>query len=331
MKTPARPTIFVTRPIPAAGIAALQRYGRVHVRRPDSIIRRAELLASVKTADILVPILTDQIDDAVMAAAPRLRLIANYGAGYNNIDVAAATKRGILVTNTPDVLTDTTAELTVALMLAVARRLVEMDRLMRAGQYPGWGPMLYLSHGISGKTLGIIGLGRVGSRVAEIAHHGFGMHILYYTKHKERDVEKSLGARRVSLSTLLKQADIVTLHVPLMPSTHHLIGAQELRRMKSSAFLVNTSRGPVVDEHALVAALRRKQIAGAGLDVYEHEPAMAAGLARLSNAVLLPHIGSATIETRTAMAMVVAKNVIAYIQKRRLPNLVNPPVVHHTA
>lgn len=330
MKQPA-PTIFVTRPIPEAGIIAMKRYGHVVVRRTDSIISRAELLREVRSADILVPILTDKIDDALLAQAPRLKLIANYGAGYNNIDVAAATRRGILVTNTPDVLTDTTAELTVALMLAVARRLVETDGIMRHCKYPGWGPLLYLGQGISGKTLGVIGMGRIGSRVAEIAHHGFGMHILYYTKHKERDVEKSLGAQKVTLPTLLRRSDVVTLHVPLLPQTYHLIGRKELHHMKSSALLINTSRGPVVDETALVAALRRQRIAGAGLDVYENEPAMAEGLAQIPSAVLLPHIGSATIETRTAMANVAANNVIAFIHKRHLPNLVNPPVVHDTA
>lgn len=326
-----RLTIFVTRPIPAAGIAAMKRYGRVIVRTRDSIIPRAELLKQVQRADILVPILTDQIDATVLAQAPRLRLIANYGAGYNNIDIAAATKRGIAVTNTPDVLTDTTAELAMTLMLAVSRRIVETDAIMRAGQYPGWGPLLYLGHGISGKTLGVIGMGRIGSRVAEIAHHGFGMHILYHTKHKERDVEKSLGAKKVTLAALLKRADVVTLHVPLVKATQHFISTAQLKLMKPTAILINTSRGPVVDEAALVRALQNKQIAGAGLDVYEAEPKMTPGLARLSNAVLLPHIGSATIETRTAMAMVVAKNVIAYLQHRPLPNLVNPPVIHRTA
>lgn len=319
-----RPIIFVTRPLPTAALATLSKYGTVRLRKRDSIITRQELLMGVRGVDILVPILTDTIDEAVMAAAPGLKLIANYGAGYNNVDVAAATRRGIYVTNTPDVLTETTAELTVALMLAVARRLVETEGIMRAGQYPGWGPLMYLGHGISGKTLGVVGMGRIGTRVAEIAHHGFGMHILYHTKHKEREVELSLGARRVSLSTLLKQSDVITLHVPLVPKTHHLISGPELAIMKSTAYVINTSRGPVVDEVALTKALQRGKIAGAGLDVYEREPQLAPGLAKQWNAVLLPHIGSATIETRTAMAMVAAKNVQAFIHGRRLPNCVNP-------
>ncbi|MBI4407617.1 MAG: D-glycerate dehydrogenase [Candidatus Kerfeldbacteria bacterium] len=320
-----RPVVFVTRPLPQAALKAISKYATVRLRKTDSIIPRAELLAGAKQCDILLPILTDKIDDALLAQTPRLKLIANYGAGYNNVDVESATRRGIPVTNTPDVLTETTAELAVALMLAVSRRLVETDKVMRAGNYPGWGPLMYLGHGISGKTLGVIGMGRIGTRVAEIAHHGFGMHVLYYTKHKEREVELSLGARKVGLSTLLRKADVVTLHVPLIPQTKHLISRKQLALMKPSAYLINTSRGPVVDEAALVQALTKRRIAGAGLDVYEHEPAMAPGLAKLSNAVLLPHIGSATIDTRTAMAMVAAKNIIAFIQRRSLPNCVNPP------
>lgn len=322
-----KPIVFITRPLPAAAISAMSALATVRLRKTDSIISRKELVAGAKRCDILVPILTDPIDDALLAACPRLKLIANYGAGYNNVDVAAATRRGIPVTNTPDVLTETTAELAVALMLAVSRRIVETDHIMRSQHYPGWGPLLYLGHGISGKTLGVIGMGRIGTRVAEIAHHGFGMRVLYHTKHKEREVELSLGAQKVGLTTLLKKSDVVTLHVPLVPQTRHLIAKRELQLMKSSAYLINTSRGPVVDEAALVRALRLQHIAGAGLDVYEHEPHMAPGLAKQWNAVLLPHVGSATIETRTAMAMVVAKNVQAFIKGRSLPNCVNPPHV----
>ncbi len=326
-----KPVVFITRPIPQAGIDLIKKYATVVLRKTDTIISRKELLAGVAKADIIVPILTDAIDAEVMQAAPNLKLIANYGAGYNNVDVAAATARNIRVTNTPDVLTDTTAELTVALMLAVARRIVETDVIMRAGQYPGWGPLMYMGHGISGKTLGVIGMGRIGSRVAEIVHHGFGMQVLYYTKHKERNVEKTLGAHKVSLQTLLKKSDVVTLHVPLLPQTHHLISTKELKMMKDSAILVNTSRGPVVDEAALVKALKHKVISGAGLDVYEHEPKMAAGLSQLRNAVLLPHIGSATVGTRTAMAMAAANNVVAFIKGRRLLSCVNPTSVQHSS
>lgn len=323
-----KPTVFITRPIPQPGIDLIKKHATVILRRKDSVITRPELLAGVKKADILLPILTDAIDDAVMAAGPKLKLIANYAAGYNNIDLAAATRRGIFVTNTPDVLTDTTAELAVTLMLAAARGVVWTDREMRAGRYAGWGPLAYMGHGVSGKTLGVVGLGRIGARVAEICHHGFGMHVLYYTKHKERDVEKSLGAKKVSLATLLKQSDFVTLHVPLMKETTHLISTRELKMMKSTAFLINTSRGPVVDEAALVTAVKTGQIAGAGLDVYEHEPKMAPGLAQLKNVITVPHIGSATIDTRTAMSMVAANNIVAYLHHKPLPTLVNRELLH---
>ncbi|MDP3970536.1 MAG: D-glycerate dehydrogenase [bacterium] len=320
-------TVFITRPIPKNGIDLIKQYAKVVLRDKDSIITRAELLAGIKNADIIVPILTDKIDAKVLDAAPKLKLIANYGAGYNNIDIPAATERGIMVTNTPGVLTDTTGELAVGLMLAIARRIPETEHIMRAGKYPGWGPLMYLGHEVSGKTLGIIGLGRIGNRVAEIANHGFGMNILYHTQKKERDVERSLGAKKVTLATLLKQSDFVTMHVPLTEETHHMIGKKELKMMKSDAFLINTSRGPVVNEKSLVEALKKNEIAGAALDVYENEPKMAPGLSKLKNALLVPHIGSATIEARSAMAKLAAKNVVAFINKKPLPTLVNREVL----
>lgn len=322
-----KPLVFITRPIPQPGIDLIKKYARVKLRKTDSWISRKELLAGVKDADILLPILTDPIDAKVMDAAPNLKLIANYGAGYNNIDVEAATERGIMVTNTPGVLTDTTAESTMALMLSLAHRVAESERVMRDGKYPGWGPMLYLGSQLSGKTLGIVGMGRIGTRVAEMAYHGFGMNILYHTQHKERDVEHTLSAKKVTLPTLLKKSDFVSLHVPLTDGTTHMIGTKELRMMKKEAYLINTARGPVIDEKALVSALKKKTIAGAALDVYENEPKMAPGLAKLHNAVLTPHIASATIETRTAMSMLAAKNVRAFAQRKPLPALVNPEVL----
>lgn len=325
--TSKKPTVFITRPIPQVGIDMIKPLANVILRKTDSVIPRKELLAGARNADILLPILTDTIDTELMDAAPRLKLIANYAAGFNNVDVDAATKRGIIVTNTPEVLTDTTAELAMTLMLAVARRVTETDPIMRAGKYPGWGPLMYLGHEVSGKTLGVIGMGHIGARIAEIAHHGFGMNILYDTHVKVRDVERTLGARKVTLTTLLKQSDFVTLHVPLLKETHHLIGKKELALMKPDAFLINTSRGPVVDEKALVEALKKKIIAGAALDVYEKEPAMAPGLAQLPNTVLVPHIGSATLEARGAMATLAAENIVAYIKKRPLPTVVNPQAV----
>ncbi len=322
-----KPKVFITRPIPQEGIDMFKALANVRLRKTDSWITRKELLAGVKDAEILLPILTDKIDAKVMDAAPKLKLIANYGAGFNNIDIDAATERGIMVTNTPGVLTDTTAELAMTLILTIARRVVETEGIMRAGKYPGWGPMMYIGSQVTGKTLGVIGLGHIGSRVAEIAYHGFGMNVIYYTHQVVRELESSLHARRVSLPTLLQQADFVTLHVPLNDSTHHMIGKKELNMMNKDAFLINTSRGPVIDEKALVVALRKKSIAGAALDVYENEPKMAPGLAKLNNAVLVPHIGSATKETRTAMAKLSGGNVLAYIQNKELPTLVNPDVL----
>lgn len=318
-----KPLVFITRPIPQEGIDLIKPHARIILRKNDSWISRKELLAGVKNADILLPILTDKLDGPLMDAAPKLKLIANFGVGYNNIDVDAATKRSIRVTNTPGVLTETTAEFTMGLLLSVAHRIVECDTIMRTGKYPGWGPMLYMGHEVTGKTLGIIGLGRIGSRVAEIASQGFGMKILYHTKDKAHDIKRSIGAQKVALNTLLKQSDFVTLHVPLTDSTHHLISTKELKAMKSSAFLVNTSRGPVVDEKALVKALQTGQIAGAGLDVYENEPKMAAGLSKLKNTVLAPHIGSAGRETRGAMSIIAAQNVVAFIKGKKLPTPVN--------
>jgi glyoxylate reductase len=242
--------------------------------------------------------------------------------GYNNIDVTAATERSILVTNTPGVLTDSTADLTFALILAVARRVVEGDAMMRAGKFPGWGPLYMLGTEVSGATLGLVGPGRIAAAVARRAV-GFGMTLLYHGRRPSPELE-ALGACGVGLDELLSASDFVSLHVPLTDETHHFIDRAALGRMRSTAFLINTARGPVVDEAALVEALRAGRIAGAGLDVYEREPEMAAGLAGCPNAVLLPHLGSATHATRSAMAAMAAENVLAYWRGERPPNLVNP-------
>lgn len=318
-----KPVVFITRPIPAEGVKLIQQHATVKMRQQDSTISRQALLTGCASADILLPILTDKIDNELLDKNPQLKLIANFGVGYNNIDVVACTTHRVLVTNTPGVLTDATSELTMALLLATARRIVETDALMRAGAYHGWGPMLYMGHGLAGKNLGIIGLGRIGQRVAEIAYKGFNMNILYYSENRLPAAERALHAKSVTLTQLLRQSDFISLHVPLTPRTTHLIGRKELAQMKRTACLINTARGPVVDEPALVAALQKKQIAGAGLDVYEREPDMAPGLKSLKNVVLLPHIGSATFSTRTAMAMLAAKNIVAYIQGKPLVSPVN--------
>ncbi|GIX05940.1 MAG: D-glycerate dehydrogenase [Candidatus Poribacteria bacterium] len=320
-----KPTIYVTRRLPQPALDRLAEVFDVEVNPEDRVLTKEEIIAHVRGKDALLCLLTDTIDAEVLDAEPSLKVVSNYAVGYNNIDVAAATERGIPVTNTPGVLTETTADLTFALILAVARRVVEGDRIMRAGEFPGWGPMYLLGHDVYGKTLGIVGMGRIGAAVARRAK-GFGMRILYTSRSPKPELDVALGAERVPLETLLKESDFVSIHVPLTEETHHLIGERELRLMKRTAYLINTARGPVVDEAALVRALREGVIAGAGLDVYEREPAMEPGLAELPNAVLLPHVGSATVETRTAMGVLAAENAIAVIQGRRPPHLVNPEV-----
>ena len=281
-----------------------------------------------KDCDILLPLLTDTIDAALMDSLPKLAMISNYAVGYNNIDVGAATKRGIIVTNTPGVLTDATADLTFTLLLCAARRIVEADKYTREGKFRGWEPMLFLGREIAHKTLGIVGLGRIGSAVAKRAR-GFEMKILYNDANRSPQLEKECGAEFVSLECILRESDFVSLHVPLLPETTHLIGAKQLSMMKQTAVLVNTSRGPVIDEKALVAALRNKTIWAAGLDVFEHEPAIEKDLLELENVVVVPHIASATIETRSRMAEIAAQNILLAIEGKMPVSLVNPEVLTH--
>ena len=288
-----------------------------------------ELRDQVRGFDVVLCMLHDPIDATVLAAAEGCRLFANMAVGYNNIDVAEATRLGILVTNTPGVLTEATADLAWALILAAPRRVAEGDRVMRAGQFPGWGPNYMLGGDVTGRTLGLIGPGRIAIAVAERAV-GFKMPILYAGR-RESPALDALGARRVELDELLAESDFVSLHVPLTAETKHLIDARALSLMKPSAYLINTSRGPVVDESALVEALKARTIAGAGLDVYEREPEMADGLADCDNAVLLPHLGSATFQTRANMSRIAGENVIAVLEHRKPPNLVNPDAWRETA
>jgi len=290
-------------------------------------MERQQLLSRIGDRDGLLCMITDAVDEELLGRAPRLKMIANMGVGYNHIDIAAATRRGIPVSNTPGVLTDATADLAFTLILAVARRVVEGDRRVREGKFKLWAPFLFLGREVSGKTLGIVGFGRIGRAVARRAA-GFGMRVLYHNRSRLTPAEeRESPAEYADLNTLLAQADFVSLHVPLSGETRHLIGAEELSRMKPTAYLINTARGPVVDEVALLATLQRGMIAGAGLDVYENEPALTPGLADLPNVVLLPHVGSATLETRTAMAAMAARNLIAGLDGQRPPNLVNPEVL----
>jgi lactate dehydrogenase-like 2-hydroxyacid dehydrogenase len=300
-----------------------------HLRGDDRPLTSAELHAAAAGADGVVVSLRDRIDDAFLdAAGPQLRVVANIGVGYDNVDVGACAARRVTVTNTPGVLTDATADLTFALILMVTRRLGEAERLVRAGRPWGFALDFMLGTGITGKTLGIVGLGQIGAAVARRARAA-GMEIAYTGRSQAaRVVEDELAARFLSLDELLATADVVSLHTPLTRETRGLIGKAALPKMKPTAFLVNTSRGSVVDEDALVQALRDRTIAGAGLDVYEHEPTVHPGLLELENVVLLPHLGSATVETRTAMAVLAARNAIAVASGRAplTPVLVQPSV-----
>lgn len=314
-----RPRAFVTFPLPAEALRLLRRTARVATYDGPQPIPRATLLAGVRAADGLLCLLTERIDAELLDAAPRLRGVANYAVGYNNVDLAAAAARGVVVTNTPDVLTETTADLAFGLMLATARRLVEGDTLVRRGRWDGWKPDQLLGHDVHGATLGIVGLGRIGAAVARRAR-GFGMTILYWNRRRLR--RPPAGARYAALPRLLTASDFVSIHVPLTTETRHLIGAAELARMKRSAIIVNTSRGPVIDEAALTRALATRRIAGAGLDVFEREPHVPAALRRLPNVVLAPHVGSATTATRAAMAVLAARNLVAVLAGREPPNRV---------
>jgi glyoxylate reductase len=319
--------VFITRLLPDPGLSVVAAAAdEVDHHALDEALPADEIRRRVVGASAMICMLTDAIDATILEAAAQggCGLVANVAAGYNNIDVAAATRLGILVTNTPGVLTEATADLAFALILAVARRVVEGDRVMRRGAFTGWSPFYMLGTEVSGSTLGLIGPGRIAEAVARRAR-GFGMALIHHGRRPAPALE-ALGSRPVALNDLLETADFVSLHTPLTPDTHHLINASALARMKPTAILINTARGPVVDEAALVEALRRGQIAGAGLDVYEREPLMAEGLAECPNTVLLPHLGSATRTTRGAMAATAAANVAAWLRGERPPHLVNPEV-----
>ncbi|MFW6209981.1 MAG: 2-hydroxyacid dehydrogenase [Patescibacteria group bacterium] len=317
--------IYVTRQIPTVGLEALEAAGHeVVVSEKDGVLTPGELQAALteRPYEGLVSLLTDTIDASVLAAAPQLRIVANYAVGYNNIDVADLAAQGVTVTNTPGVLTDTVAEFTVALMLALAKRIPEADRFTRAGHYTGWAPELLLGSDLVGKTLGIVGAGRIGSGVARRAQHGFGMHVQYHDLNPSSELDAANCTYCESLDTLLREADVVSLHVPLLPATTHLINAERLALMKPSAYLINTSRGPVIDEAALVEALGNGTIRGAALDVFAAEPALSPGLAELDNVILTPHIASASQETRSRMSELVAENLISFFAGGSPPHVV---------
>ncbi|MFC1850123.1 2-hydroxyacid dehydrogenase [candidate division CSSED10-310 bacterium] len=324
-----KPIVLVTRKIPEAGIDFLKQLCEVRGATEATPIDHETLMKSISDVDALLCLLTDTIDHAVIEAGSRLKVISNYAVGFDNIDVEAATERGIMVTNTPGVLTEATAELTWALIFAVARKIVPADKYVRDHQFSGWDPLLMLGYEIHGKTLGIIGMGRIGQAVAQMSV-GFGMNIVYHDCQSPK-LDLGSSVRSVTLEELGQLADIITIHVPLTPQTHHLCDADFFRLCKPGALFINTARGPVVDEEALVEALKERILAGAGLDVYEHEPAVHPGLFELPNVVLLPHIGSATYHTRTNMALRAAQNIIDAVTGKRPAYLVNPAVLNKLA
>ena len=320
-----KPKVYVTRLIPQAGIDLLQAECQVEINPHDRPLTRQELLENVHGRDGILCLLTDKIDAEVFNAAQGVKGVANYAVGYDNIDVPEATKRGIPVSNTPGVLTDATAEMAWALLFAVCRRIVESDAVMRSGQWPGWGPLQFIGGDVTGATLGIVGAGRIGTAMA-LKSEGFQMKVLYSDGIRNEVLEQQLQAEKVDFATLLEHSDYVSIHVPLMPETRHLFDRNAFQRMKKTAYLINTSRGPVVNEADLVEALQAGEIAGAALDVYEKEPLMAEGLKDLKNVVITPHTASATTSSRGGMARLAAANLLAMLKGEKAPNCLNPEV-----
>jgi len=316
--------VFVTRPIVEEGIELLKQKGlQVDINSEDRVLSKEELKKAISGYDALLCLLTDHIDGEVLdAAGSQLKILANYAVGFDNIDVEAAKQRNVMVTNTPGVLTEAVAEHAIALLVSVAKHIVEADRFTREGKYKQWDPKGFLGPELKGKTLGVLGLGRIGSRVAEIANKGFGMKIFYFDVKQNSDFEKQFDAQYAQTEEILKKSDFVSIHVPLIPATKHLVGKNQLAMMKKEAILINTSRGPVVDEKALIEALKSRKIAGAGLDVFENEPALTPGLVNLPNVVITPHTASATNEARAAMSKMAAENIIAALEGQTPPNLV---------
>ena len=323
----AKPKVYVTREIPERGLKIIKERFDAEVWPEYGPPPKQVIIEKVRDVDALVSLLSDKIDGEVFDSAPKLKIVSQLAVGYDNIDVEEATKRGIYVTNTPGVLTETTADFAWTLLMAVARRVVEADKYIRSGKWKvGWHPSMFLGRDVYGATIGIVGAGRIGSAVAKRAK-GFNMRILFYDVVPRPELEK-MGAKKVELETLLREADFVSVHVPLLKSTYHLINEERLKLMKKTAYLINNSRGPVVDEKALYKALKEGWIAGAGLDVFEQEPTPVDNpLLTLDNVVVAPHISSASYETRSRMAEMVAENLVAFFEGRKPPNLVNPDVM----
>jgi len=323
-----KPKVYVTRELPERGLKIIKKHFNTEVWSEYSPPPKQTIIKKVKDTDALVSLLSDKIDSEVFDAAPKLKIVAQIAVGFDNIDVKEATKRGIYVTNTPEVLTDTTADFAWALLMAVARRIVEADKYVRNGQWKvSWHPTMMQGRDVYNATIGIVGAGRIGYAVAKRAT-GFGMKILYYDVIPRPEMEKEFGAKKVDMDTIFRESDFVSVHVPLMKETYHLVNEEKLELMKKTAYLINNSRGPVVDEKALYQALKEGRIAGAGLDVFEQEPTPVDNpLLKLDNVVVAPHISSASYETRSKMAEMVAENLVAFFEGRKPPNLVNPEVL----
>lgn len=322
-----RHRVYVARRLPDPAMERLREHVDTTVWPTDELPpSRDVLLKETAASDGLLSLLTDRVDGALLDAAPRVRVVSNYAVGYDNIDVDAATARGVVVTNTPGVLTETVADFAMTLLLAAARRVVEADRFTREGRWKSWEPMLFLGQDLYGATLGLVGLGRIGAAVARRAH-GFDMRLLYHDVVRREDLEADLGLEFTSLEDLLRRSDFISVHTPLTPQTRHLISADQFRLMKRSAVLVNTARGPIVDPDALHRALADRRISAAGLDVFEVEPIPADHpLLRLDNIIVAPHIASASVDTRTKMALMAVDNLLAALGGTRPPNFVNPEV-----
>ena len=327
-----RPKILVTQKVPDPAYPPLEAIGDVEANMEEgSIWPYEELLQRGTGHDYIYSLLTDNIDarflEACAASTPRLKMVANMAVGFNNIDVETATRLRIAVSNTPGVLSDTTADLAFALLMATARRIPEAERFLRVGKYKGWGPLLFCGADVHGSTLGLIGAGRIGKLVARRSS-GFDMKVLYYDVYRmQPEEEATYHMTYMPMEDVLGQSDFISVHTPYMPSTHHLISERELKMMKPTAILINTARGPIVDEKALVRALQSKTIAAAGLDVFENEPAVEPELLSMENVVLLPHIASASLKTRTLMATMASDNIVAHYKGERPPNIVNPEVL----
>ncbi len=322
-----KPKVFLTRELPPKAMERLFEHTELEYNKEDRVLTKKEIMDGIQGKDAMLCLLTDTIDGEIMDANPNLKIIANYAVGFNNIDIDAATQRKIPITNTPGALTETSADMAFTLLMATARRVVEGDKFIRTGKWTGWGPLQFLGSDIFGATLGIVGLGRIGKAVAKRAK-GFDMKVIYWNRTRlSESEEQKLGLVYASFEEILKKSDYVSLNVAYNEHTFHLMSDNEFNLMKETAIVINTARGPVIDEKALVRALQAKKIAGAGLDVFEEEPKVRPELLEMDNCVLLPHLASATIETRTKMAMIAIDNLLAKFDGKDLPNLVNKEVL----